>query len=245
MKIGLVVVLAVLWCACATPAPRPETRSALANLVLGQAGPPPTIGWDELERARVLLAEAKGELQPQQYELLEKDLVEAETAFQRFSTLAKAASKAAEVTRGAEALVGAQRALQIGEEIGALARAGPMLVALALLWPASTATQLQERPPLFVARIDLETSLQRLAVHAQQVAEQMKAAAPKKSSEPAREAAGRDKCGTCVCWYRGVGPKPLGQRPTRAVCREECKEDKANPANGMTCTGDKAIEWWN
>src|SRR4051812_28349079 len=111
MRIGLMGVLAVLWCACATPAPRPEAPSPLANLVLGQAGPPPTIEWAELEHAKALLTEATGELQPQQYELLEEDLVQAEAAFQRFSTLAKAGGEAAEVVRGAEALTGAQRAL--------------------------------------------------------------------------------------------------------------------------------------
>src|SRR4051812_47893613 len=118
MRIGLVVVLAVLWRACATPAPRPEAPSPLAHLGPGPAGPPPTIEWGELERAKALLAEAKGELQPQQYELIEEDLVQAEAAFQRFSTLAKAGGEAAEVVRSAEALTGAQRALQVAEEIG-------------------------------------------------------------------------------------------------------------------------------
>src|SRR3954471_11569195 len=115
---------------------------ALASFVMGQGAAPP-IGWAEIESAKALLVGAKGELQPQQFELLEQELVEAETAFQRFSALARAGGEAAEVARGAEALVAAQRTSQLTEGLITLARAGPRLVALAMLWPASTATQSQ------------------------------------------------------------------------------------------------------
>jgi hypothetical protein len=218
----------------------------LVNLVLAQSSPP-TIGQAEIERAKTLLVEAKGELQPQQYQMLEQDLAEAETAFQRYSSLAKASGESAEVVRGAEALVAAQRASQWTEGLTTVSRAGPLLVALAIVWPASTATQSQERPPKFVARIDLEASLQKLATHAQQVAEQMKVAALKKPVEPMKEAGGRDRCGSCVCFYRGFGPEATSQKATRADCKKYCQSDENGhrPANGMRCTGDKAVEWWN
>lgn len=217
----------------------------LASLLLAQ-GAPPTIGQAEIERAKALLVQAKGELQPQQYQLLEQDLAEAEAAFQRFSSLAKASGEPAEVARGAEALVAAQRASQMVEGLTSVSRTGPLLVALALVWPASTASQSQERPPKFVAGIDLEASLQRLATHAQQVAEQMKAAALKKPVEPVKEAAGGDKCGSCKCFYRGHGPTPGTRQATRAACKEYCQNGNLGhpPANGMQCTGDKTVEWW-
>jgi hypothetical protein len=220
--------------------------AALANLMLAQSAPP-TIGQAEIERAKVLLVEAKGQLQPQQYQLLEQDLVEAEVAFQRYSSLAKAGGESAEVVRGVEALVAVQRASQVTEGLTTVAGAGSLLVALAALWPASTASQSQERPPKFVARIELEASLRRVAAHGQQVAEQLKVAALKKPVEPMKEAGGRDRCGSCVCFYRGFGPEATSQKATRADCKKYCQSDENGhrPANGMRCTGDKAVEWWN
>lgn len=221
---------------------------AVVTLALGQGAsppsPPPTIGWAEIERAKALLEAAKGELQPGQYELLESELVQAETAFQRFSALAKASGEAAEVVRAAEALTIARRTSLLTEGLNAVSRVGPSLVALALLWPAETATESQERPPKFVAKIDLEASLKKLAASSQKVAEEMKAAAPQQSAQPAKKPKDSDKCGTCVCYYRGRGKNPLGQKPTRRLCKESC-EQTIPPAGGMTCTGDKAVEWWN
>jgi len=225
--------------------------ATMVGIALGQGAPspqtpPPTIGWAEIERAKAMLAAAKGELQPKQYELLESELVEAETAFQRFSALVKASGEAAEVVRAPEALTGAQRASLLTEGLSALTRAGPSLVALALLWPAETATESQERPPKFVARIDLEASLRKLAASSQKVAEEMQAAAPQKLAEPAKKKA-TDRCGTCVCMYKGFGPEGAGQKATRAGCKKYCESTEFGhlPANGMTCTGYKAVEWWN
>src|SRR5690348_5461622 len=90
---------------------------ALAQVGPAPQGPAQTISWADIERAKTLLAQARGELQPQQFEVLEQELVQAESAFQRFSTLAKARGQTAEVARGAEALVGAQRASQIAAEL--------------------------------------------------------------------------------------------------------------------------------
>ena len=66
--------------------------AAFATSAVGQV--PPTIGVAEIEAAKALLAQAKGALQPQQYELLERGAVEAQQAFQRYSALALATSAA-------------------------------------------------------------------------------------------------------------------------------------------------------
>jgi len=72
---------------------------------------------------------------------------------------------------------------------------------------------------------------------------------PAPAIEPAKEAAGKDKdkCGSCACFYRGFGPDFPGQRATRKDCKDYCTNTKhgRRPADGMKCTGDKAIEWWN
>jgi len=80
--------------------------------------PPPTIGVAELEAAKARLAQAKGALQPEQLQRLEKGLVEAEGAFQRYAKLAQAGGRAAQVARGAQALTAAQRVSQIAEGAG-------------------------------------------------------------------------------------------------------------------------------
>jgi len=72
--------------------------------------------------------------------------------------------------------------------------------------------------------------------------------APAPATEPAKEAAsGRDKCGSCLCYYRGTGPETGNQQPTRDACRKHCTRPDLGhiPSNGMKCTGDKAVEWWN
>ncbi len=70
---------------------------------------------------------------------------------------------------------------------------------------------------------------------------------PAPSAGPAKEAAGKDKdrCGTCVCFYRGFGKNPVGQKATREQCRQECTRYPDRLADGMKCTGDKEVEWWN
>ena len=190
----------------------------LATSAFGQGAPappvPPTIGGAEIEAAKALLAQARQALQPQQYQVLEKGLVEAETAFQRFSSLAKASGKAAEVARGAEALTGAQRASQFAARLGAVSRAGPALVALALLWPSSTATQEQDYPSWMKARHELEMKLRQVAMDSQRVSEELEAAADKKRPKD------KDWCGSCFC-FGAEGP--LGQKESHRDCRKECE----------------------
>jgi hypothetical protein len=73
------------------------------------------------------------------------------------------------------------------------------------------------------------------------------AAVPAASPEPAKEVSGKDTCGSCVCFYRGSGPEPGGYQATRQLCRKYCKRTDHGhpPADGMRCTGDKAVQWWN
>jgi hypothetical protein len=92
----------------------------------------------DLCQARALLSEARNELEPHQWKLLDSKLAEAERAFERFNRLASAAGKAAEVARGAEGVAEAGRA-NAPDGVGVARGAGPLLVLLMLLWPASTA----------------------------------------------------------------------------------------------------------
>src|SRR5262249_53280001 len=148
----------------------------LVWMVLVQPSPGP-IGWTELQRVKVLLEAARSELAPEQYEALGKELGDAEAAFQKFSTLARASGQAAEVARGAEALTGAQRASQVAEDLGeTLGRVGPALVALALLWPSSTATQSEDYPKWLDAKLEAEAKLRELSAHSRQVAAELEAA---------------------------------------------------------------------
>ncbi len=164
-------------------------------VVLGQVGPVPVagspIGVAELEAARALLAQAQAQLRPEQFELLERELIEAEGAFQRYSALARASGEAAEVVRGAEALAGARRATQIADGLGTVSRVGPMLVALALLWPrTSIATQSEELPPRQVAQRDLEAALQRVATDSRRMGEEIEAARRSRAQPASSKAAG-------------------------------------------------------
>src|SRR5687767_14630739 len=96
--------------------------AAFAAPAMGQMVPvpqlPPTIGVAELEAAKALLAQAQETLRPEQYQRLQKGLVEAEGAFQRFAKVAQARGKAAQVARAAQALTAAQRVSKITEGLG-------------------------------------------------------------------------------------------------------------------------------
>jgi len=215
-----VVLLALVGAGFTTPA-------------LGQTVPvpqvPPTIGAAEIEAAKALLAQAKGALQPEQYQRLEKGLVEAEGAFQRFAKLARAGGQTAQVARGAQALTAAQRASKIAEGLGKLsAKIGPLLVAMAMLEPSSTATQEQDYPSWMRARDELEVKLRQVAADSQRVGKEMEAARrPAGQSEGTAEeerSAGRkresDRC-WCVC----VKPGEMqgGQNvKNQAECQRYC-----------------------
>src|SRR5947209_5748932 len=60
---------------------------------------PSFIGQEALEQARAILSEARTELEPRQWELLDGKLTEAERAFERFNRVANASGKVAQVAR--------------------------------------------------------------------------------------------------------------------------------------------------
>ena len=110
--------LLVLLTACASaPAPQAMPRShAFAStptssprIRLASAPMEPTpgqawIGRADLDKARALLSQARKELEPRQWEQLDRELTAAERAFERFSRVARRSGQAAEVERGVEGL---------------------------------------------------------------------------------------------------------------------------------------------
>jgi hypothetical protein len=113
---------------------------------------PARIGRADLERARKLLSDARNELEPRQWALLDAKLADAEQAWDRFAQLSRDGGRAAEVARGAEGLAQASRTPE-GEGVRALPRAGPLLLFLGLLWPARTAgPAYDELPPWLAAQ---------------------------------------------------------------------------------------------
>ncbi len=102
------------------------------------------IGKADLDKARALLFRARTDLEPRQWEALDRKLTAAERAFERFSRAAKASGQAAEVVRGAEGVTQAGRARTLAEF---LPRVGPLLVGFILLYPLSTAPTESDRRP--------------------------------------------------------------------------------------------------
>lgn len=117
-----------LLSACASaPAPKPllmpathhpalpqVTRVELVSAPAVTPADPPRIGQAHLDEARALLQQARNELEPQQWALLNGKLTEAERAWERFSTAARASGRAAEIARGAEGVAEAGR---VGERV--------------------------------------------------------------------------------------------------------------------------------
>lgn len=195
-RLGIAVGFCLLTAACAS-APSYPARSptSLVSMMLGQTGPTPQatppIGLSEIQAARTLLSQAQAELEPRQYEVLEKGLVEAEAVFQRYVALAKVSGEVAEVARGAEAVAATKRASQIADGLGTVSRVGPLLVALAVVWPNdSIATQSQEFPPKQVAERDLQAALIRVATDSRRVGEEIDAARRSQEGRRAAEKAG-------------------------------------------------------
>src|SRR5262249_21625958 len=128
--------LLVLLTACASaPAPqsmpRPHAfasaptsgpRIRLVSAPMEPAPDPSWIGKADLDQARTLLSRAREDIEPRQWEQLDRKLAAAERAFERFSRAAKASGQAAEVARGAEGVAQAGRARTLAEF---LPRAGP------------------------------------------------------------------------------------------------------------------------
>jgi hypothetical protein len=105
------------------------------------------IGRADLDKARALLSRARQDIEPRQWEQLDRKFTAAERAFERFSRAAKASGHAAEVVRGAEGVAQAGRARTLAEFFP---RVGPLLVGLVLLYPSSTAGPESDRRPEWV-----------------------------------------------------------------------------------------------
>ena len=151
-----------------TPTPGPRIR-----LVSSPMEPIPERSWigkADLHKARALLSRARQDIEPRQWEQLNRKLTAAERAFERFSRAAKASGQAAEVVRGAEGVAQVGRARTLAE---VLPRVGPLLVGLALLYPSSTAgSEIDRRPEWVDAQREYEARLLDLAEESRRLMEE-------------------------------------------------------------------------
>jgi hypothetical protein len=159
--------------------PRPHafasTPTSGPRIRLGSAPMEPTperswIGRADLDKARALLSRARQDIEPRQWEQLNRKLTAAERAFERFSRAAKASGQAAEVVRGAEGVAQAGRAKTLAEF---LPRVGPLLVGLVLLYPSSTAgPDIDRRPEWVDAQGEYEARLREVAEESRRLMEE-------------------------------------------------------------------------
>ena len=187
MRLHACVALMLLLAACAsapatpsmprphvlvpTPSPGPSIRLVSSPMEPVRQGS--WIGRADLEQARSLLSRARNDLEPRQWEVLDRKLTAAERAFERFSSVAKTSGQAAEVVRGAEGVTQAGRARTLA---GALFRVGPLLVGLVLLWPSSTAElEADSRPPWIDAQLEFEARLRDVSEASRQLMVEMEA----------------------------------------------------------------------
>ena len=188
----------MLLTACAgAPAPQPMPRPhAFAStptsgprirLVSAPMEPTPERSWigrADLDKARALLSRARAELEPRQWEPLDRKLTAAERAFERFSRAARTSGQAAEVVRGAEGVAQAGRAGTLAE---ALPRVGPLLALLVLLHPSSTAgPEIDRRPEWVGAQREFEARLRDVSESSRQLMVELEAQ-PRAAKIPARE----------------------------------------------------------
>ena len=144
-----------------TFAPAPPSHPRLQFVSARTDVEQPPIGKADLEQARVLLFQARNDLEPRQWEALAGKLTAAERAFERFSQATKASGQAAEVVRGAEGLAQAGRARTWVEFSP---RVGPLLAFLVLLYPSSTAgPEIDRRPEWVDAQWEYEARLREVA----------------------------------------------------------------------------------
>jgi hypothetical protein len=152
-----------------TPTPGPRIR-----LVSSPMEPTPERSWigkADLDKARALLSRARQDIEPRQWEQLDRKLTAAERAFERFSRAAKASGQAAEVVRGAEGVAQAGRARTLAEF---LPRVGPLLVGLVLLYPFSTAgPEIDRRPEWVDAQGEYEARLREVAEESRRLMEEL------------------------------------------------------------------------
>ncbi len=129
------------------------------------AGAPSGIGATDIARARNVLTQARNQLEPRHWKLLDGKLGEAERAFERFQKIASASGRTAQVARGAPGWGNAPRT------------AGPWLALLVLLWPAETAgPEHDDAPEWLIPKLELEDKLREVSRAAQQVQAELDAA---------------------------------------------------------------------
>ncbi|WNG29311.1 hypothetical protein F0U62_38960 [Cystobacter fuscus] len=188
----------MLLTACASaPAPQsmPRTHAFASTptsgprirLVSAPMEPTPERSWigkADLDKARALLSRAREDIEPHQWEQLDRKLTAAERAFERFSHAARTSGQAAEVARGVEGLAQAGSA---SEAPLALSRVGPVLVTLFLLWPSSTAgPESDRRPPWVDAQREFEARLRDVSESSRQLMAELEVH-PRPAKAPARE----------------------------------------------------------
>jgi len=198
MRLRTWSVLLVLLTACASaPAPQSMPRPhAFAStppwgprirLVSAPMEPAPDRSWIgkvDLDKARALLSRARKDIEPRQWEQLDRKLTAAERAFERFSRASRPSGQAAEVARGAEGLAQAGRARTLAE---ALPRVGPLLAVLVLLYPSSTAgPEIDRRPPWVDSQREFEARLRDVSESSRQLMVELEAQ-PRATKAPARE----------------------------------------------------------
>jgi hypothetical protein len=158
------------------PGPSPSDRIELVSTSTDSRLEPSRIRRANLDEARALLSEARTELEPSQWALLDGKLAAAEEAWKRFEALARASGRAAEIGRGAEGLAEAGRVGEASKNIRTLPRIGPLLVLLALLWPSKTAgPEYDEMPPWLDAQLEAEARLRDVAQASEQVRAEIEA----------------------------------------------------------------------
>ncbi|HYO65512.1 MAG TPA: DUF6310 domain-containing protein, partial [Archangium sp.] len=190
--------LLVLLTACASaPAPQSMPRSHAfvstptsgprIRLVSAPMEPTPDRSWigkADLDKARALLPRVRKDIEPRQWEELDRKLTAAERAFERFSRAARTSGQAAEVARRAEGLAQAGRA---GTLVEALPRVGPLLAVLVLLYPSSTAgPEIDRRPPWVDAQREFEARLRDVSESSRQLMVELEVQ-PRAAKAPARE----------------------------------------------------------
>ncbi|PTL79940.1 hypothetical protein DAT35_31445 [Vitiosangium sp. GDMCC 1.1324] len=201
--------LLVLLSACASaPAPQPMPRPhAFAStptsgprirLVSAPMEPAPERSWigkADLDKARALLSRARKDIEPRQWEQLDRKLTAAERAFERFSRAARTSGQAAEVERGVEGLAQAGRAGSLAE---ALPRVGALLAVLVLLYPSSTAgPEIDRRPEWVVAQWEYEARLREVSEASRRLMVELEAQ-PRAAKTPAREPSPRNQPATAL-----------------------------------------------
>jgi len=219
------------------PDPMPPAWVQLESASTGEpALEPSRISQVDLERARTLLNEARNELEPGQWKLLENRLAEAERAWAHFNAVAQEGGSVAEVARGTEGFAEAGRVSKT-EGLRANPRLGPLLFLLLLLWPSETADATHDHsPPWYVAEREFKERLRELAQAAQEVSSEIEAArkraarsAPEKgrTSQPAPQAGGGQPPGDdppCIHIETRKGGPFEGGAGGPIFCRYACGE---------------------